>query len=216
MTMGNFIDIYNKIGPAGVVLVALAIVGFYIAVRNTYYLRLVEKDFHQCFQNIECRDSAYLRNIHHNSNNPLVKIIGEVALIHAQHSQDVRAEVNYMFHRNFEHVSSGITYLRLISVITPLLGLMGTMLGMVDVFQIVATSSVVDSALFAKGIWEALLTTILGLCVAVPALFFYYHLALKIKGFKIEAIEYSYRTIELFNTSCPFGQALSRAKKIAG
>lgn len=51
--------------------------------------------------------------------------------------------------------------------------------------------------LLAAGIWEALITTIMGLCVAIPTLMFYYFLMLKFKGFHIEAVEHSYRALEL-------------------
>jgi biopolymer transport protein ExbB len=95
-----------------------------------------------------------------------------------------------------------LTYLRLISVIAPLLGLLGTMLGMVKVFQNVATRTAVDSTVLASGIWEALLTTIFGLSVAIPTLVFYYHLSLKLKGFRIEAVEHSYRAVEVLGVTC--------------
>jgi len=51
------------------------------------------------------------------------------------HSKDLRAEVAYLFHRHFQHVSGSLSALRLISVISPLLGLMGTVLRMVKVLK---------------------------------------------------------------------------------
>lgn len=87
--------------------------------------------------------------------------------------------------------------LRLISVVSPLLGLLGTILGMVTVFRTIAENSAPNAAQLAAGIWEALITTIMGLCVAIPMLMFYYYLMLKFKGFHIEAVEHSYRALEL-------------------
>ncbi|MGD8710478.1 MAG: MotA/TolQ/ExbB proton channel family protein [Ectothiorhodospiraceae bacterium] len=63
-------------------------------------------------------------------------------------------------------------YLRILDVIgalSPLLGLLGTVLGMIDAFQqIQAAGSQLDPGLLAGGIWEALLTTAAGLTVAIP------------------------------------------------
>lgn len=195
-------EILEKIGPAGVTLFLLSGVSLYLALRNTLYLFLVERAFRRRFAGLENGDPAYRRQICETADNPLIGIVSEIVRTHATHSKDIRAEVAYMFHRNFESVTRGLTYLRLISVIAPLLGLLGTMLGMVAVFQNIAADAATDSALLAAGIWEALLTTILGLCVAIPTLVFYYHLTLKVRGFRIEAVEHSYRAVELMGITC--------------
>ncbi|MEI3479246.1 MAG: MotA/TolQ/ExbB proton channel family protein [Bilophila sp.] len=131
------------------------------------------------------------------SDNPLIAIVRDVVKTHGGHSKDIRAEVAYLFHRNFEGVTKGLCWLRLIAVVSPLLGLLGTILGMVTVFRTIAEHSAPDAAQLAAGIWEALITTIMGLCVAIPMLMFYYYLMLKFKGFHIEAVEHSYRALEL-------------------
>ena len=65
---------------------------------------------------------------------------------------------------------SGLRALELIASIAPLLGLLGTVLGMIDAFQALQESgSRADPADLAGGIWEALLTTAAGMAVAIPA-----------------------------------------------
>jgi biopolymer transport protein ExbB len=200
-----------QLGPAGLVLAMSACLGIYLALRNTIYLFLVDRDFRRKFAVIENGDAEYTRNICGKTDNPLIGIIAGIVRTHATHSKDIRAEVAYLFHRNFESVTRGLTYLRLISVIAPLLGLLGTMLGMVKVFRNVAAKTAVDSTVLASGIWEALLTTIFGLCVAIPTLVFYYHLSLKLKGFRIEAIEHSYRAVEVLGVSCDLAEETTHA-----
>lgn len=64
----------------------------------------------------------------------------------------------------------GLGALELIATIAPLLGLLGTVLGMIAAFQALqAAGSKADPALLAGGIWEALLTTAAGMAVAIPA-----------------------------------------------
>lgn len=67
-------------------------------------------------------------------------------------------------------VRTGLRPLELISTIAPLLGLLGTVLGMIAAFQQLQESGArADPAALAGGIWEALLTTAAGLAVAIPA-----------------------------------------------
>lgn len=61
--------------------------------------------------------------------------------------------------------------LQLIGVLAPMLGLLGTVLGMVAMFaDIAAVDQPVTPALLADGLWQALYTTVWGLCIAIPAL----------------------------------------------
>lgn len=66
--------------------------------------------------------------------------------------------------------SGGLRALELIATIAPLLGLLGTVLGMIAAFQALQEAgNRADPALLAGGIWEALLTTAAGMAVAIPA-----------------------------------------------
>lgn len=60
-----------------------------------------------------------------------------------------------------------------IASITPLLGLLGTVIGMIKVFSVITTQGVGDPGVLAGGISEALITTAAGLTVAIPTLMFY-------------------------------------------
>lgn len=73
-----------------------------------------------------------------------------------------------------------------ISTITPLLGLLGTVIGMIKVFTVITTSGVGDPGQLAGGISEALITTAAGLTVAIPSLIFYRFLKRKIDELIIE------------------------------
>lgn len=67
-----------------------------------------------------------------------------------------------------------------ISTITPLLGLLGTVIGMIKVFTAITTAGVGDPSQLAGGISEALITTAAGLTIAIPCLIFHRHLKRKI------------------------------------
>lgn len=70
----------------------------------------------------------------------------------------------------FARMNSMIRLLELIAMISPLLGLLGTVLGMIQSFQALEMAQgAANAAVLAGGIWQALLTTAVGLLVAIPA-----------------------------------------------
>jgi len=74
-------------------------------------------------------------------------------------------------------LGKNVRVLGIIGQITPLLGLLGTVSGMIKVFlSIEKAGGYVNPGTLAGGIWEALLTTAAGLTVAIPSLTIYYHL----------------------------------------
>lgn len=81
-----------------------------------------------------------------------------------------REETTRIARRLLAEARAGLRALELVSVIAPLLGLLGTVLGMIDAFQTLqASGAAADPADLAGGIWEALLTTAAGMSVAIPA-----------------------------------------------
>jgi biopolymer transport protein ExbB len=67
----------------------------------------------------------------------------------------------------------GLTVLEIIAGVSPLLGLLGTVLGMVEVFRAISAKGLGDPQILSDGISKALITTIVGLTVAIPALAFH-------------------------------------------
>lgn len=85
--------------------------------------------------------------------------------------------ITFKIEDKIEQLSSSITFLRLASTISPLLGLLGTVLGMIKAFkQVSEMGGMVKPAVLASGIWVALLTTAEGLIVAIAAFLMYHYL----------------------------------------
>lgn len=89
--------------------------------------------------------------------------------------------------------------LSFIAQVAPLLGLLGTVLGMVDLFlglQAVGAANV-DASMLSSGIWKALLTTAAGLVVAVPSLAAHAYLTSITDGLRLQMSDLAQRTITL-------------------
>lgn len=99
---------------------------------------------------------------------------------------------------------SPIKTLLTLSQIAPLLGLTGTVLGLVDAFQAIENSTrAVDPSMMAAGIWEALLTTIVGMFIAIPIIVCVRFLQIRIDATVRVARElYAYLEHTLHKHSC--------------
>lgn len=85
-------------------------------------------------------------------------------------ADDARDETTRVARGALMDAGSGLRALDLIATIAPLVGLLGTVLGMIDAFQALQDSGArADPSALAGGIWEALLTTAAGMAVAIPA-----------------------------------------------
>lgn len=101
----------------------------------------------------------------------------------------VREETTRVAQSQLDGLERGLSLLSLIATIAPLLGLLGTVLGMIEAFQQMETvGDRVEPAVLAGGIWEALLTTAAGLSVAIPAavLFTWLQRAVDVEGQRME------------------------------
>ncbi len=83
-----------------------------------------------------------------------------------------------------------------IAGITPLLGLLGTVIGMIKVFSAIMTYGVGDAVQLAGGISEALITTAAGLTVAIPSFFFYRYFKGKVEKYVVSMEEKAINLIE--------------------
>ena len=105
------------------------------------------------------------------------KISDMIAANSGMSSAQLGELISFKIEDNIEQLSSSITFLRLASTISPLLGLLGTVLGMIQAFREVSEmGGAVKPAALASGIWVALLTTAEGLIVAIAAFFMYHYL----------------------------------------
>ncbi|PHS68918.1 MAG: biopolymer transporter ExbB [Methylophaga sp.] len=133
------------------------------------------------------------------ANSPLGQILA-AGLVHRNSSR-------YITKENIEDVGRHVTLsleknlnsLGTIAAITPLLGLLGTVIGMIKVFAVITTEGVGNPETLAGGISEALITTATGLLVAIPSLIFYRHFRGKINILVVNMEEQAMKLIEILH-----------------
>jgi len=87
-------------------------------------------------------------------------------------------EIETVARKELYTLETGLAWMATIAAVAPLLGFLGTVTGMVRAFmQIQNLGGAVNASVLAGGIWEALITTVAGLVVGIPALLFYNYLS---------------------------------------
>lgn len=116
-------------------------------------------------------DAHHIEELRRDS--PLGRVLA-AGLVNREHDRIVMKESIEEVGRHVAHdLERFLNTLGTIASISPLLGLLGTVIGMIKVFAVITAQGVGDPGVLAEGISEALITTAVGLTVAIPSLMFY-------------------------------------------
>lgn len=159
-------------GPVVVALLLLSVAGFTVFLfKSVQYLGYSRGRFRRA----EGLVNAWIAGAPHQAPragaNPYLRLLvaGMDWLDRGVDPGQVRDELTRQGQMVLARVNSLNGFVELVAYLAPLGGLLGTVLGMIDVFQGLADSATgPQTGALAGGIWEALLTTVVGLCVAIP------------------------------------------------
>jgi len=160
-------------GLVGWVILALGAFGLLLALWRMVYLTRVGRSV-----NAQMHDLSAPR-----ADNPLGRIIGVLGpKPQLADLETLELKLDEAILQETPPLEKGQGLLKLLSAVAPLLGLLGTVTGMIVTFQAITQGGGGDSRLMADGISQALVTTVLGLVVAIPLLFLHTLLASRSKG----------------------------------
>jgi biopolymer transport protein ExbB len=106
-------------------------------------------------------------------------------------SNEIKELIEDQGRQEIRELERGLSLLETIAVTSPLFGLLGTVLGMEKVFDVIKELGVGQAAALSGGIAEALITTIAGLFIGVPALIFYNYFTGKAENYVLDIEKYS-------------------------
>lgn len=139
---------------------------------------------------------------------PLGRILS-AGLVNQKHDREVMKESIEEVGRHVVHdLEKYLNTLGTIAAITPLLGLLGTVFGMIEVFSAITSRGVGDATVLAGGISKALITTAAGLSIAIPSLIFYRYFKGKIDELVVGMEQEALKLIEVMH-----GERENEAKK---
>ncbi len=121
---------------------------------------------------------------------PLGAVLAEVLVTRHWDTEARTQKIEELGRQTVHDLERFLNTLGTIAGVTPLLGLLGTVIGMIKVFQTIQVAGVGQPTLLAGGISEALITTAAGLSVAIPSYFFYRYYRARVRALAL-ALEQS-------------------------
>lgn len=119
-------------------------------------------------------------------------------LVNRQHSREIMKEsIEESGRQVVSEMERYLNTLGTIASIAPLLGLLGTVIGMIKVFSAITVAGVGNPTILAGGISEALITTATGLSVAIPSLMFHRYFESRVQRLVIKMEEESLKMVEI-------------------
>lgn len=170
--LGNnpaLLDRVHQGGIVGYIIIFLGVLGLIFAIYKIISLNLIYSKIKKQQKDISNYDesnslgkiaSVFYKNINDSISNLEIKI-----------GEEILKETN--------NIKKGQSFVKLLAAVTPLLGLLGTVTGMIATFQAITLFGTGDPKLMAGGISTALITTVLGLITAIPLLFAYTYISSK-------------------------------------
>ena len=144
-------------GIVGYCILALGAIGLLIAIWRWIGLTIDSRKVQAQLK----RDSA-------SSDNPLGRVLAAYENNRNADTETIELKLSEAALKEMPGLTKGLLFIKVISVVAPLMGLLGTVTGMIQTFQVITLYGAGDPKMMAGGISQALVTTVLGLVVAIP------------------------------------------------
>ena len=188
------IDWVQKGGPVMYPIILCSILAFTIVIERLYHLRRAKIDTRKFMDEIadilrrnKIMDAVELCD---KTPGPIPHILKAGIMKHDRPRAEIKEAIEDAGLYEVPRLEKNVTVLATIAHIAPLLGLLGTVTGMVRCFQTIQQKSTafhpVSPGDLAGGIWEALITTVAGLSVGIPTLVAYNYFVNRISNFVLD------------------------------
>ncbi|MEP5569663.1 MAG: MotA/TolQ/ExbB proton channel family protein [Halioglobus sp.] len=148
-------------GTIGLIIIGLGLFGLALTLWRLSYLLVISRRIHRQLQNLTDPSNS----------NPLGRVLLAVESVSLDEDELLQLKLDEAVLAEIPALERGNGLIKLFAATSPLLGLLGTVTGMILTFQAISLFGTGDPKLMAGGISQALMTTVLGLVVAIPLLF---------------------------------------------
>jgi len=201
--MNEVVELFSRGGTVMWIIAGLSVYAIAVIILKTYHFSRVQNFNKELLE--EIRGDFDLKKMQeHLAEAPLKRnIVADIMLTSFKiittpniTREAAKEEISIAGLAKLRKLESHMRGLELVANISPLLGLLGTVIGMVAAFSTIEQAgSKIDPSLLAGGIWTALLTTVAGLSVAIPALSAYYIFDSKIEAVRSDMRDVSTRVL---------------------
>ena len=153
----NLLERINQGGIVGYVIIALGIFGVLLSLERMVSLGIAGR-----------KVKAQLKRDEPSDKNALGRVLQVYAANKQVDTETLELKLGEAILKETPALQRGVLIIKVISVVAPLMGLLGTVTGMINTFQAITLFGTGDPRMMAGGISQALVTTVLGLTVAIP------------------------------------------------
>jgi biopolymer transport protein ExbB len=191
--MDTFITLMNKGGYVMIPIFVCSLLALTVVIERLFALRrnrIIPPALISLIRQFSKNNKTPITEYCDSHTNPFTSIVKKlISNSNLPHTEAVEI-IKVIGRQETKGLDSGLFLLELIAAITPLMGLLGTVLGMIDVFDTIAKLGVGQAEALSAGISKALITTVAGLSVAIPTLAAYSLLSRKVERLIAEIDRY--------------------------
>jgi len=143
-------------GIVGYCIIALGIIGLIIAILRWFAL-----------SNDSRKVTAQLKRDTASTDNPLGRVLAAYESNKSADTETIELKLSEAALKEMPALTKGLLFIKVVAAVAPLMGLLGTVTGMIKTFQVITLYGAGDPKMMAGGISQALMTTVLGLVVAI-------------------------------------------------
>ena len=187
-------EFMQKGGPIMWPILLCSVVAFTIVIERLIRLRQEEIDtksfMEQISKSIKRNKIMEALDLCDKTGGPIANILKAGILKHDRPRSEIREAIEDASIHEVPRLERNLPVLATVAQVAPLLGLLGTVTGLVTAFQVIESKATalnpVNPGDLAGGIWQALLATTFGLCVAIPTYVAYNYLVSRVDGFVLD------------------------------
>jgi len=153
----NLVERIQQGGLVGYLIIALGVIGLLISLERMVVLGIASR-----------KVTAQLNSSTPSDDNALGRVLRVCDANKSADTETLELKMSEAIFKETPALNRALLFIKIISVVAPLMGLLGTVTGMIQTFQAITLYGTGDPKLMAGGISQALVTTVLGLTVAIP------------------------------------------------
>lgn len=193
--MQSILNIFEKGGIMMIPLFITSVIGLAVVIERLIYLRkkkIINPEMVSIIYQVESIDEIKRTLSSFSSQNaPFINLIRTTINNSHLPKEEMKEMIVDVGRQETRHLEKGLVIIETVASISPLLGLLGTVIGMIKVFQVISVEGLGQTQSLSVGISEALLTTVVGLSIAIPALIAYNYFNQKVQDFILEIEKHS-------------------------
>ena len=187
-------ELFQKGGPVMWPILLCSVISFAIVIERLLRLRQEQVDtkvfMEQISKSLRRNKVMEALDLCDRTGGPIAHILKAGILKHDRPRAEIREAIEDASIHEVPRLERNLPVLSTVAQVAPLLGLLGTVTGLVKAFQVIESKATalnpVNPGDLAGGIWEALLATTFGLCVAIPTYVAYNYLVSRVDGFVLD------------------------------